>query len=137
MTNEGTVEVVTRLFGAAHWQPGEADYTLWSEALADIGDDEAKAAAIEMIGHIDPNQRRYSPALLRETVNTIRARLRVATPALPEDTSLPADREMNRAALLEAKAKLAQIRGPLAERLRETVRTPNLEDFDEAGELRP
>lgn len=136
------VEVVTRLFAAAHWEIGDSDYITYEEALADLPYDggalnrQALLAAREIIATVKPSEVRYSPALLRETVEGVRRRDRLARPALPSDTSLPADRETNRAALLEAKAALARVRGPLADSLRETVRTPNLEDFDEAGELR-
>jgi cellulose biosynthesis protein BcsQ len=136
------VEVVTRLFAAAHWEIGDSDYITYEEALADLPydggalDRQALAAAREIIATMKPSEVRYSPALLRETVEGIRRRERLAQPALPADTAPAADRETNRAALLEAKAALARARGPLANALRETVRTPNAEDFDDAGEIR-
>jgi hypothetical protein len=139
---ETNVDIVTRLFSAAHWQVGQSDYVTYEAALEDLpneGADEARgitgeldalalAAAKEIIATIDPTVRRYSPALLRETVYAIQRRLRADQKALPEDTSPVADPEATARGLADVRAALAKARGPLADDLRSTVRTPNKGD---------
>jgi hypothetical protein len=137
ISGDTCVEVVTRLFAAAHWQIGESDYVTYEEALEDLANDDgtldvvALAAAKEMVAKVDPSEHRYSPAVLRSTVLAIRRRQAALLLALAEDTSLPADEATRAAALAEIRATLAQTKGPLERNLRRVlVRTPNEPDFE-------
>lgn len=139
---ETNVDVVTRLFSAAHWQVGQSDYVTYEAALEDLPNEDgaldalALAAAKEIIATVDPSERRYSPALLRETVLAIRRRIEGQRPTLPEDTSPPSAPDAAARGLAEVRSALAKAKGPLGDSLRRVaVRTPNETDVSDSGGL--
>lgn len=128
---ETNVDIVTRLFSAAHWQVGQSDYVTYEVALEDLPNNDGEldylafAAVKEIIATVDPAAHKYSPAMLRETVQAIRRRVEAQRPALPEDTSPVAGPDVAARGLAEVRAALAKARGPLANDLRRTVRAPD------------
>lgn len=100
MTPEGVVAVVTRLYAASGRRVGEVEHEVWGEALGDLDDELAVAAARTLVREVDLSSSPPSPHQLIQLYRRLAAR-RPALPPAPEVYVSPEDALANIARLKE------------------------------------
>lgn len=89
MTATTVVEVVTRLYAAAGARIAtDVDFEVYADALDDIDDALAKAAAVELVRDLDLAATRPSPGMLRRRALDLRIR-QASSRALPTGEVVP------------------------------------------------
>lgn len=104
-----TADAVARLFTAAGRRYGKVECQLFLEALADIGDEELRAAVRTIVSREEwVGARGPSPGMVRAVVSATRRRAELDRPALPPPRADRAEALTHLAAMRRELAGLAR-----------------------------